>query len=415
MRRRVAVAVEWSGLLAIVLGGLGLAGCRKAEPPKEFPPAQVQVTYPIEAEVNDYLYFNGTTRGQKQTEVRPRVSGYLEKVNLRADTQVKEGDLLFTIDQRQYKVAVQRAEADLLGKKAEVTRATSDVNRVKKLASQQAASDQELIDRQASFDLAKANVGVAEAALADAKLNLDYTEIRAPINGRVSRNLVDEGTLLENNKTLLATIVNDDIIHVYFNVSETEYLDYQRKNPRIRTTDAFTMPPVIVDLAMSDEPTYSHRGQVISGDNTVDSTTATYQVRAAFENPQKLLSPGLFVRVRTFTGTAKSLMIPDVAMQADERGQFVYVVEKNKDGAEVAMRRSIETGPQVGKLRRVVSGLGVEDGVIVNGLMMVQPEAPVVPTVVPAPALPSTQPATQPATQASTQVSIQASTTQSAV
>ena len=415
MRRRVAVAVEWSGLLAIVLGGLGLAGCRKAEPPQEFPPAQVQVTYPIEAEVNDYLYFNGTTRGQKQTEVRPRVSGYLEKVNLRADTQVKEGDLLFTIDQRQYKVAVQRAEADLLGKKAEVTRATSDVNRVKKLASQQAASDQELIDRQASFDLAKANVGVAEAALADAKLNLDYTEIRAPINGRVSRNLVDEGTLLENNKTLLATIVNDDIIHVYFNVSETEYLDYQRKNPRIRTTDAFTMPPVIVDLAMSDEPTYSHRGQVISGDNTVDSTTATYQVRAAFENPQKLLSPGLFVRVRTFTGTAKSLMIPDVAMQADERGQFVYVVEKNKDGAEVAMRRSIETGPQVGKLRRVVSGLGVEDGVIVNGLMMVQPEAPVVPTVVPAPALPSTQPATQPATQASTQVSIQASTTQSAV
>ncbi|MBC8105905.1 MAG: efflux RND transporter periplasmic adaptor subunit [Anaerolineae bacterium] len=354
---------------------------------------------PVRHEVTNYLYFNGITRGIKQTEVRPRVPGYLEKVNFKADTQVKEGDPLVIIDQKPYKVAVQRADAVLLGKRATVASAKANLDRVRTLVTQQAASDQELIDKQAAYELAVAEAAVAEAELNDAKLNLDFTEVRSPISGRISKNMVDEGTLVRVNEPVIATIVADNEIYVDFQVSEAEFLDYIRKYPRSRLNEPNPNEPTIIDLGMADEAGFPHRGKVVSGDNTVDPGTGTYGVRGWFDNADKQIVPGLYVRIRAQMGSGQAMLVPDVAIQADPRGQFVYVVnDKN-----VAERRAIMPGPQAGAYRRIISGLETTDKVIVNGLMMVRPEAvvnpkfvdpPPIPTIAPADANPTTQPAT---------------------
>jgi multidrug efflux system membrane fusion protein len=356
---------------------------------------------PLQQEITSYLYYNGTTRGVQETEIRPKVAGYLDQVLLVPDRQVKQGDLLFIIDQRTYKIAVDRARAELNGKKATVQSAKANLDRVRQLNSQGAASDQELIDRQAAYDLAVAQMEIAQAELDQALKNLEDTEIRAEISGRVSRNFVDKGTLVQVNSPVLATIVNDDRIFADFQVSETEFLDYIRKNPMSRTQDADKMPPIVVELGMADEEGYPHVGRVVSGDNKVDPSTATYGVRAIFDNPDKQIASGLYVRIRAVMGTVAAILVPDVALQADQLGPFVYVVEKNKDGQDVAMRRSVEIGPQIGPYRRIKSGLKPDDLVIFNGLINVRPESPVQPVFDPPPAVPSTQPATVPSTQTS--------------
>lgn len=382
--------------------------CKPKDAAPAPPPPEVSVIKPLQQPVIDYLYYNGTTRGVKETEVRPRIAGYLDQVLLKPDTQVKAGDLLFVIDQRTYKIAVDRAKAELAGKRATVKSAEANLDRVKQLNAQGAASDQELIDRQAAYDLAVAQVDIAQAELDQAQKNLDDTEVRAEIAGRVSRNFVDEGTLLQVNNPVLATIVNDDQIYADFQVSEAEFLDYIRKNPSARTHDSTEMEPIVIELGMADEDGYPHVGRVSSGDNKVDPSTATYGVRAIFDNPRKQIAPGLYVRVRALMGSADAMLVPDVAIQMDQRGPFVYVVEKNKNGQDVAMRRAVETGPQVGAYRRITSGLGPDDRVIFNGLIYVRPEAPVrpvfdppppaPPTTLPATTLPSTAPTTAPAT-----------------
>lgn len=375
--------------------------CKREVQAPVMPPPEVSVMKPLQQEITSYLYYNGTTRGVQETEVRPKVAGYLDQVLLVPDRQVKQGDLLFIIDQRTYKIAVDRARAELNGKKATVQSAKANLDRVRQLNSQGAASDQELIDRQAAYDLAVAQMEIAQAELDQALKNLEDTEIRAEISGRVSRNFVDKGTLVQVNSPVLATIVNDDQIYADFQVSETEFLDYIRKNPMSRTKDADKMPPIVVELGMADEEGYPHVGRVVSGDNKVDPSTATYGVRAIFDNPDKQIASGLYVRIRAVMGTVAAILVPDVALQADQLGPFVYVVEKNKDGQDVAMRRSVEIGPQIGPYRRIKSGLKPDDLVVFNGLINVRPESPVQPVFDPPPAMPSTPPATVPSTQTS--------------
>jgi RND family efflux transporter MFP subunit len=379
------------GLATASLLLVGSMSCRREPPPPQMPPMEVEVTHPIEREVTNYLYYNGVTKGYEENEIRPRVAGYLQEINFTPDSQVKRGDLLFTIDQQPFKVAVQRAQAELEGKRATVASTNANLQRVKKLVAQQAASDQELIERQAAFDLAVADVGVAESALQKAKDDLGYTEIRAGIPGRIGRNLVDKGTLLKADDVVMATIVNDEKIFVDFNVSETEFLDYIRKNPWSRTTDASNTKPVVVELGMADEEGFPHFGRVTSGANKVNQETGTYAVRALFDNPNRQIASGLFVRVRTVMETAPSILVPDVALQADPRGQFVYVVN-DKNAIE---RRAVVTGTQIGPFRRIVSGVKPTDKVVTNGLMMIHAESIVNPKLVeppPMPAAPATRP-----------------------
>lgn len=374
------------------------------------PPPAVSVMHPVRMQVNEYLYYNGVTRGIEQIEVRPRVQGYLKQINFKADTQVEKGELLFVIDQRPFKIALDRAQAELKGRQATAESARANVERVKQLFAQGAASEQELIDRQAAYDLALAEIGTAKADLDEAQQNLDYTEVRAAISGRVSRNLVDVGTLVQVNSPVLATIVNDSEIHAIFQVSESDFLRYIRRNPDSRTEKASDMEPVVVELAMADQAGFPQTGRVVSGANTVDPTTATYEVRAQFPNPQKQIAAGLYVRLRALMGMAEATLVPDVAVQADQRGTYVYVVEKNKDGVEVAIRRSVEVdgGPPIGAYRRILQGVAPEDKVVFNGMVRVRPEAPVqaafdAPPAPPAASNATTQPATtQPVTQPTT-------------
>lgn len=388
------ISFSWFCLLISALS----ISCKREVPVPVMPPPEVSVMKPLQEEITSYLYYNGTTRGVQETEVRPKIAGYLDQVLLVPDRQVKKGDLLFIIDQRTYKIAVDRARAELNGKKATVQSAKANLDRVRQLNSQGAASDQELIDRQAAYDLAVAQMEIAQAELDQALKNLEDTEIRAEISGRVSRNFVDKGTLVQVNSPVLATIVNDDQIYADFQVSETEFLDYIRKNPMSRTQDADKMPPIVVELGMADEEGYPHVGRVISGDNKVDPSTATYGVRAIFDNPDKQIASGLYVRIRAVMGTVTATLVPDVALQADQLGPFVYVVEKNKEGKDVAIRRSVEIGPQIGPYRRIKSGLKPDDLVIFNGLINVRPESPVQPVFDPPPPMPTTRSSTVPST-----------------
>lgn len=393
---------------AAIALALVFAGCKK-EQAQQMPPAVVTVQMPVEQEGADYLYFVGTTRGVEETEVRPHVAGFIDKIHFSADSQVNEGDLLFTIDQRPFQAALLKAQAELEGKKAIQKSAQINLDRVKSMIQSGAASDQELIDKTASFDIAHADVGVAQANLITAQTNLDYTEIRAPISGRIGRNLRDTGSLVSNGDPVLATIVNDSRIYADFTVSEREMLEYIRKNPLSRTQNAKSMPPVVIDLAMEDEKDFSHTGRIQSGDNRVDPDTATFGVRAVFENPDKQIAAGLSVRLRVLSGVSKSLFVPDVAVQADQMGKFVLVVGE-KDMVEM---RRVEAGITQGELRRITGGqLKITDRVITKGIQNARPGTPVSPQngpelipppkpVIPPTTVPTTHPSTETAAPAS--------------
>lgn len=389
-------AARWGqSALALALGLTAFA-CNKPPAPTPPPPPAVSVVHPIERQVTEYTYYTGTTRGRNQTEVSARVPGYLEKIHYSPDRYVKAGDVLFTIDQSDYKIRVDRAAADLTVKKAEVTRAKSEFDRLSNLVAQNAASEQELVNRRADFDKSVGDEQAAAAALDAAKKDLERTIIRAPFGGRVSRNLVDIGTNIKSDDTVLATIVDDDVIMVSFDVSERDFLDYIEANPKARrVNNAQDYELTYIDVGTQNETGYPHHGVVTSVSPVVDVSTATLKTWGELPNADKQLAPGLTVRVRATKGIAKSMLVPDVAVQADPRGQFVYVVnDKN-----IVERRGVQVAQQVGPFRRILDGVKAEDRVVTNGLMMVRIDAPVDPTLVEPPPLPTTQESTtQPAT-----------------
>lgn len=387
----------WPGRVALsVLLSFTTLACKKPQVQQEMPPLQVSVVHPIEREVTEYAYYTGTTRGRNQTEVSARVPGYLQKIHYQPDRYVQAGELLFTIDQTDYKIAVDRAAADLAVKKAETVRAQADFDRVQSLVAKNAASEQELINRRADLDKAIGNEQASAAALDQARRDLELTEIKAPFSGRVSRNFVDIGTNIKNDQTVLATIVDDEVILVSFDVSERDFLDYLRANPEARrVSNDKEYQRTYIDVATQNDVGFPHRGVITSVNPIVDVSTATLKIWAELPNHKKLLAPGLTVHVRAAKNTAKSLLVPDIAVQADARGQFVYVVNEQ----DIVERRAVQSGQQVGPYRQILDGLTLTDRVITTGLMMARPEAKVVPTLIEPPELPSTQPATQPTTQ----------------
>ena len=381
-------------LLALILTCFILSGgCKKAPvayTPKE---PEVIVMNPIERVISDYTYFTGTTRGFEQAEVRPRVSGFVQEISFRADTQVRAKQCLFVIDPRPFEAKLQQTEANAMAKQATLTKTESNLARTQDMIKNRVASEQELVDRRADYDLAGAELAEAQAEVRSAKLDLEFTRVVAPIDGRISRNLVDRGTLVNADQTVLATIVNDSKVYVYFNVADREMLDYLRIHPMMRTEAAFDQPPTLVFLQLPGDSGYPRQGQIESGANSVDVLSGTYQVRAVFNNPQRLIVPGLFVRIRVYQGELKVTLVPDVAVGSDQRGKYVLVVT----GEGIVQRRSVEVGEAEGAYRRVISGLKTADRVIVNGIQRARPGGKVVPVDEknPPPLLPTTAPTTQ--------------------
>jgi membrane fusion protein, multidrug efflux system len=339
----------------------------------------VTVSAPVAKRVTQWDEFSGRFEAVASVEVRARVSGFIDKLHFRDGQLVNVGDLLFTIDKRPFEIAVQSAEAEVARNKAQVDIAELQVERGAALVKSRNIPDAEYDQRKANLAVAKAQLKTAEAAVRNAELNLDWTDVRAPLAGRISDRKVDAGNLIQGGQqgaTLLATIVTLDPIRFVFDVSESDYLRYTRlflSGAMASSRDSVN--PVRIRLA--DETEWTRSGKVDFVDNTLSARSGTMRTRAIVENKNQLLTPGIFGRVQLFGGEYDALLIPDTAIVSDQSRKIVFTV--NKDN--VVQAKPVTLGPLVEGLRVVREGLVATDNVVLDGLAnpMVRPGAKVMP------------------------------------
>lgn len=362
---------------ALAAGLVLLATACSAPPPPPPPPPKVVVAHPLDQEVTEWDEYTARFEATDYVEVRPRVGGYLEKVHFTDGAIVEEGTLLFTIDPRPYEAVRRRAEGDLAVAKARLDLARKRLDRADKLVARNAISREEADTRAAEARQAEAAVLAAKAALDAAALDVEFTQIRSPIAGRVGRKLVTEGNLVNGGPgtqgTLLTTVVSLDPMYVYFDADERAFLKYQRLaqlGERPGWRDA-RMP---VEIALADETDFPHRGYVDFVDNQLDAGTGTMIFRAVVANPYRQFTPGLFARLRLpGRGRYRALLIPDEAVVTDQARKLVYVV----DDQGVAHDRPVVLGSIYDGMRIVREGLAPADRVVVSGVQRVQPGEPV--------------------------------------
>jgi multidrug efflux system membrane fusion protein len=339
----------------------------------------VTISPPVAKRVTQWDEFSGRFEAVASVEVRARVSGFIDKLHFRDGQLVNVGDLLFTIDKRPFEIAVQSAEAEVARNKAQVDIAELQVERGAALVKSRNIPDAEYDQRKANLAVAKAQLKTAEAAVRNAELNLDWTDVRAPLAGRISDRKVDAGNLIQGGQqgaTLLATIVTLDPIRFVFDVSEADYLRYTRLYlSGAMASSRDSVNPVRIRLA--DESEWTRSGKVDFVDNTLSARSGTMRTRAIVENKNQLLTPGIFGRVQLFGGEYDALLIPDTAIVSDQSRKIVFTV--NKDN--VVQAKPVTLGPLVDGLRVVREGLAATDNVVLDGLAnpMVRPGAKVVP------------------------------------
>ncbi len=364
---------------AAVLAAGALSACGGGGPP-QFPPPDVSVATVAQRSITEWDDYTGRIEAVDAVEIRPRVAGYLDASHFREGALVAKGDLLFTIDDREYRSAVDAARADLARAEARIEVARQELARAEKLIEARAVSRGELEARQSEARQAEADALAARARLAQAELNLSFTRLRAPFSGRVGAVLVKPGNLVSPSETLLTTLVSVDPVHVVFEGDERAYLRYQqlaRDGERPSSRDARN--PVLVGL--SSEEGFPHRGEMDFVDNALNPATGTIRGRAVVPNPDGILTPGLFARLRLL-GASKTdaLLIHEQALLTDQDRRYVYVIGEGN----AAMRRDVTLGPRIEGLRVVESGLAPGDKVIVNGVRKVFfPGQPVNPREVP--------------------------------
>jgi len=354
------------------------SGNRYAPPP----PPEVTVQQPVEREVTIYSEFSGHTVAYASADIRARVQGYLQSYNFTPGSDVKKGDLLFVIEPTLYQAQFDQAKADLAGKEAQSRAAEQQLEITQAIYQKSAGSRSDLVNKTQARDLAKAEVDNARALLEAAALNLSYTHIYAPFDGLIDRNLVDIGNLVgSGSPTLLATIVRYDPIYAYFTMSERELLEY--RNWLHEGGDSAKDSSDVAYLALATEMGFPHVGRVDYTSNRVDPDTGTIELRAVFPNPERLVLPGLFERVRLPMSHGKAVLVPEAAVSADQGGQYLLVVnDKN-----IVEYRRVTVGPVVkGAMRVVRDGVGTSDWVVVNGLQRARPGSEVKPTRTEAPA-----------------------------
>jgi len=377
--------MQWNLLrlpITLALTVLIVMGCgRRRQMPQAEPP-EVTVAPAIQRQVVDFHEYTGHIEAVSSVDVYAKVSGYLEKVAFEDGAVVQEGDLLFEIDKRTYQAQYNQAVAQkkLYEAKDELAQAT--LARNKKLVGNGAVS-QELYDQSvAAANEAEAQVNAAESEIAARKVDLDYCTIDAAISGRIDRTYVTEGNLIQSgvgSPTLLTTIVSVDPVYAYFDVDELALLNFiqQRVSKRNERGDGSLRELKIpVQIYLADGSVYPHLGTIDFGSNQVNAGSGTLTVRAEVPNPNGLLRPGLFVRVKVAAKAPyEAVLVPESAIGADQSDRYVYVL--NQDGN--AERRSIQLGTKQGSLRVVTEGLSAGEKVIVNGLLLVRPGKPVKP------------------------------------
>jgi multidrug efflux system membrane fusion protein len=346
------------------IAALSVAACSGAGGQEGMPPPDVSVATVVQKSVTEWDDYSGHVEAVESAEIRPRVAGHLLKIHFREGGPVAKGDLLFTIDDREFRAAANSARADLSRAEARQSLARQELARAEALIAERAVSQGELDSRRMDMQQAEADVLSARAKLTQAELNLSFTRVTAPFAGRAGAALVKPGNVVQPNETLLTTVVSIDPVYVTFTGDERAYLRYQelaREGTRESSRDARN--PVLVGL--SNEEGYPHQGEMDFVDNSLDPASGTIQARAVLPNPDGIFTPGLFARVRLLGDSqTDALLIHEQAVLTDQDRRYVYVLGKNN----AAERRDVKLGPHVEGLRIVESGLKPADKVIVNGM-----------------------------------------------
>ena len=373
-KKNIAIAV--GVLLILTAGGLTLSS-RAAKSPAAGapPPVSVSVAKALEKSVTEWDDFSGRVEAVEKVEIRPRVAGTIEAVHFQEGQLVKKGGLLFTIDPRPYQAELARTMAAQTGAQAGVTLARTELDRTRRLIDEHAVAQRELDQRNNALLEADANLKAAQAAVQSAKLNLQYAAITAPISGRVSRAEITVGNLVSpTSAPILTTVVSVSPVYVNFEVDEQTYIRYAA-NGAAGNSGISQLP---VSIGLASEEGYPHQGRIKSFDNRLDTTSGTMRVRAVFDNPNGLLTPGMFARVRTGGSAAvTAVLIDDKAVGTDQDKKYVMVVGADNK----ATYRPIKLGPIVDGMRIIRSGLNKDERIVVNGLQRIRPNDTVTPVM----------------------------------
>ena len=344
------------------------------------PPPAVTVAKPVKRMLSDYDEYVGRFTAVDSVEIRARVSGYLDTVDFKDGQIVKQGDLLFTIDKRPFQNTLDQARANLEQAKSNLIYTKSDLDRGQQLVRDKTITDQTFEQRAQAYRNAQASVSANQAAVRQAELDLEFTELRAPITGRIGDRRVSPGNLVTGgttgNTTLLATIVSIDPIRFEFTFDEASFLRYERMSKLGRDV-ASRGAGLPVALKLIDEKTYDHEGRMDFIDNVIDSSTGTIRGRAQFANANGLFTPGMFARIRVpGSPPYEALLVPDAAIGTEQVRKIVLVV----DADNTVKQKYVTLGETTADgLRVIKSGLDPDDRVIVNGLMRARPGQKVTP------------------------------------
>jgi RND family efflux transporter MFP subunit len=373
MRRalmRQATGIERATL--ILVGALALAGCGRGSDSGKAaaapPPPEVTVAHPRVEKLVEWTEFTGRFQAEQQVDVRARVSGYLASIDFQDGQVVDKGQNLFLIDPRPFEAALQRARADLSNAQAQLELAKLEFQRVAKLVGSPAFAQTNYDQRIEERNAADASVASAQAAVQQAQLNLDYTRVSAPVAGRISNRRVDLGNLVTDT-TLLTTIVSQSPIYFVFDMSEADFLGYQRA-VLAGELPSTSKRSTLVNVKLVDEDNWHRQGQMNFVDNVVDQSSGTVRARAEFLNPDGLIKPGQFGTIR-IPGSPEypAVLIPDEAIVTDQSQKLVMTVTPDNK----VVPKVIRPGPHEFGLRIVRKGLTADDRIVIDGLMRVRP------------------------------------------
>lgn len=366
--RLSVLAIASSALLAL-LGGCGRTAAKPVQPP----PPVVTVASVEQREITEWQEFTGRTEAVEAVEVRPRVSGHIQDVRFQSGQLVKRGDVLFVIDPRWYQAEFDRRQAEYEQARVRLENAERMAARAARLLASRAISSETADTSESQFQEAKAALLAAKSLMEFARLDLEFTEIRAPIDGRVSRALMTAGNYVIGGSSLLTTLVSVDPIFVYADVDENSLLKF---NALAGERGAAGDRKIPVELELADEQGFPHRGSVESFDNRLDPNTGTILLRAIFPNPEGRIVPGLFARIRVPTsGKHSAYLVEESAIGTDQSQKFVLALG---DGNTVEYRK-VKLGPSIDGKRIVREGLRAGEKIVVNGLQRARPGLPVSP------------------------------------
>lgn len=350
--------VRLVAVTGMITTALLISGCNKKPDPASTSPApSVEVARVTQQAVKTWDSFNGRVSATDTVSILPRVGGYITRVAYREGSEVQKGDLLFVIDQRPYRTALDSARAQLERARASLALASQQDLRAQQLLKSSAVSKEEAEQKRAARDQSLADVHTAESAVAAATLNLEFTEVRSPINGRTGRAQLTLGNLAVADQSELTSVVSQNPVYVYFDPDEHSYLNYLKTLKTVSGTS--------VRIGLANDETLPYVGELNFLDNQVNATTGTVRARATVDNSERLLTPGLYAKVQLSVGDpAPAILVPDRAILTDQDKHYVYVLSADN----TAQKRYIETGQLIDKQRVITSGLERNNTIIVSGL-----------------------------------------------